>query len=179
MSVWEALLVCMDVCCTKGSSLASAHHADGRGALLIMQELGGLLLRAGKAAEGSKQLQACLEMQEQLFGGLSPELLPVLQLQVELLRRSRKFSEAEGVCQRALGICGAAFGPADVQVAVWKNQLAQVSASTVEGSELQTYGTCLQLSLPDILAVLKILCRWPGACDITCIRHATLKAVLL
>lgn len=65
-------------------------------------------------------------MQEQLFGGLSPELLPVLQLQVELLRRSRKYSEAEGVCQRALGICGAAFGPADVQVAVWKNQLAQV-----------------------------------------------------
>jgi hypothetical protein len=45
---------------------------------------------------------------------------------VELLRRSRKYAEAEGVCQRALGICGAAYGPSDVQVAFWKNQLAQV-----------------------------------------------------
>lgn len=98
-----------------------------------MQELGALLLKAGKAAEASKQLQACLEMQEQLFGGLSSELLPVLQLQVELLRRSRKYGEAEGVCQRALGICGAAYGPADVQVAVWKNQLAQVGACCAQG----------------------------------------------
>jgi hypothetical protein len=52
----------------------------------------------------------------------------VLQLQVELLRRSRKYAEAEHVCQRALGICGAAYGPSDVQVACWKNQLAQVRA---------------------------------------------------
>lgn len=65
-------------------------------------------------------------MQEPLYGSTSPELLTVLQLQVELLRRSRKYAEAEHVCQRALGICGAAYGPSDVQVAFWKNQLAQV-----------------------------------------------------
>lgn len=62
-----------------------------------------------------------------MYGTTSPELLTVLQPQVELLRRSRKFAEAEHVCQRALGICGAAYGPSDVQVAFWKNQLAQVS----------------------------------------------------
>lgn len=100
-----------------------------------MQELGALQLKAGKAAEGAKHLQSCLEMQEQLFGGLNPELLPVLQLQVELLRRSRKYNEAEGVCQRALGICGAAYGPADVQVAVWKSQLAQVCYASVAQNE--------------------------------------------
>lgn len=65
--------------------------------------------------------------QEPLYGTTSPELLTVLQPQVELLRRSRKYAEAEHVCQRALGICGAAYGPSDVQVAFWKNQLAQVS----------------------------------------------------
>lgn len=68
-----------------------------------------------------------LQPQEPLYGTTSPELLTVLQLQVELLRRSRKYAEAEHVCQRALGICGAAYGPSDVQVACWKNQLAQVS----------------------------------------------------
>jgi hypothetical protein len=67
-----------------------------------------------------------LRLQETLVGGASAELLAVLQLQVELLRRSRKYAEAEGVVTRALGICGAAYGPNDVQVAVWKNQLAQV-----------------------------------------------------
>lgn len=69
---------------------------------------------------------ASLPLQETLYGGASAELLAVLQLQVELLRRSRKYVEAEGVVTRALGICGAAYGPNDVQVAVWKNQLAQV-----------------------------------------------------
>lgn len=64
--------------------------------------------------------------QEKLLGNTSPDLLTVLQLQVELLRRSRKYAEAEHVCTRALGICGAAYGPSDVQVAFWKNQLAQV-----------------------------------------------------
>lgn len=68
----------------------------------------------------------CSCLQEPLYGGTSPELLTILQLQVELLRRSRKYAEAEHVCQRALGICGAAYGPSDVQVAFWKNQLAQV-----------------------------------------------------
>lgn len=61
-----------------------------------------------------------------MFGSTSPELLTILQLQVELLRRSRKYADAEHVCQRALGISGAAYGPSDVQVAFWKNQLAQV-----------------------------------------------------
>jgi hypothetical protein len=70
-----------------------------------------------------------LPLQETLFGGASAELLAILQLQVELLRRSRKYVEAEGVVTRALGICGAAYGPNDVQVAVWKNQLAQVCAT--------------------------------------------------
>jgi hypothetical protein len=84
------------------------------------------MLKAGKAAEAAKHLQQALEIKEPLFGSTSPELLTVLQLQVELLRRSRKYADAEGVCQRALGICGAAFGPSDVQVAFWKNQLAQV-----------------------------------------------------
>lgn len=68
----------------------------------------------------------CCVLQEPLYGSTSPELLTILQLQVELLRRSRKYAEAEHVCQRALGICGAAYGPSDVQVAFWKNQLAQV-----------------------------------------------------
>ena len=71
------------------------------------------------------------DLQEPLHGTTSPELLTVLQLQVELLRRSRKYAEAEHVCQRALGISGAAYGPSDVQVAFWKNQLAQVISQAV------------------------------------------------
>ncbi|WIA36602.1 hypothetical protein OEZ86_007890 [Tetradesmus obliquus] len=102
--------------------LKGPHQAVAR----CYKELGALMLKAGKPSEASKHLAQGLEMLETLYGGASAELLAVLQLQVELLRRSRKYVEAEGVVTRALGICGAAYGPNDVQVAVWKNQLAQV-----------------------------------------------------
>jgi hypothetical protein len=71
---------------------------------------------------------------EKVYGSCSAQLLPVLQLLVELRRRQRKYGDAEGYCQRALGISGAELGPQHLEVAAWKNVLAQVGACMARGT---------------------------------------------
>jgi hypothetical protein len=114
-------------------------------------------------------------LQETLYGGASAELLAVLQLQVELLRRSRKYAEAEGVVTRALGICGAAYGPNDVQVAVWKNQLAQVCGCVVFGKAAAVSAHAQNaLQTTWFQSATRVAC---SSCFCQCFRSLTLKYV--
>jgi tetratricopeptide (TPR) repeat protein len=90
------------------------------------QYLAAANMRMNKLSEASSHLQQAMELGEKVHGRVSRQLLPILQLLVELKRRQRKYQEAEGHCQQALGIAGAEYGPQHVEVTAWKNMLAQV-----------------------------------------------------
>lgn len=61
-----------------------------------------------------------------LPAGVAARLLPVLLQLAEVRRRQRRFSDAEGLCRRALGVAGMCYPPSHPEVASVKNALAQV-----------------------------------------------------
>ena len=90
-------------------------------------------MRMSKLSEAGSHLQQAMELGEKVHGRVSRQLLPMLQLLVELKRRQRKYQEAESHCQQALGIAGAEYGPQHVEVTAWKNMLAQVGGTVLHG----------------------------------------------